>query len=123
MAKGKQKHKAHVDAVNLLGKDLARRAGRSCELCDKRDDCRAHETNPDKAPELDTLLLLCASCRELLARPGKVPSNHLRFVANHCWTDLAPLRQIVVQLLEPLSDDWAQEAMEQLQMMAVSEVD
>ena len=117
MAKGKQKHQARLDAVNLLGKDLARRACRACELCESREDCRIHDLEPEKKPELDHLVLLCGSCRDHLLRPGQVPADHLRFVANHCWTECVPLRRVVLQLLEPLSDDWAREAVEQAQMM------
>jgi len=120
MAKGYQKHHARLDAITLLGKDLARRAGRACELCESRDDCRPFDTDADAAPSLDTLTLLCGGCRDLLGRAGKVPPDHLRFVAAHAWTDRAALRHVVLTLLEPLSEDWAREAVENVQMMASS---
>ena len=121
MAKGKQKHQARLDAINLLGKDLARRAGRACELCSSRDDCRTHDLEPDKKPELDHLLLLCGACRDLVDRPGQRPADHMRFVANHCWSDVRPVQRIVQQLLAPLTEDWAREALEHLAMMQQSQ--
>ena len=52
-----------------------------------------------------------------LDRPGQRPDDHMRFVANHCWTDCLPLRRVVLQLLEPLNADWARDAVEQAKMM------
>ena len=121
MAKGKQKHQARLDAINLLGKDLARRASRACELCESRDDCRAHDLEPEKKPELDHLILLCGSCRDLVGRPGQRPAEHMRFVANHCWSEILPVQRMVQQLLQPLSEDWAGEALENLAMMRTSQ--
>ena len=117
MAKGLQKHQARLDAINRLGKDLARRAGRACELCQERNDCRAYDLEPERPPNLDQLILLCASCRDLLDRPGQTPADHMRFVANHCWSDVPPLQATVERLLKPLAVDWAQEALENLAMM------
>ena len=117
MAKGKEKHQRRLDAINLLGKDLARRAGRSCELCDEREGCRPYDLEPDKAPELEHLILLCGSCRELMDRPGQKPADHMRFLANHCWSDRVPVQAAVQRLLEPLQTDWATEALDNLAMM------
>ena len=117
MAKGKEKHQRRLDAINLLGKDLARRAGRSCELCDERAGCRPYDLEPDKEPELERLILLCGSCRELMDRPGQTPADHMRFLANHCWSDRVPVQAAVQRLLEPLQTDWATEALDNLAMM------
>ena len=124
MAKGRQKHQARLDAINQLGKDLARRAGRACELCSSREGCRTYDLEPEKKPELSTLILLCASCTDRVERPGQTPPDHLRFVANHCWSDVAPVQTMVQRLLEPIrSEDWAGEALENLAMMQQSASD
>jgi len=117
MAKGLHKHQARLGAINLLGKDLARRARRACELCQERNDCRPYDLEPDRTPQLDQLILLCASCRDLLDRPGQTPADHMRFVANHCWSDLPPVQTAVKRLLKPLNEDWAKEALDNLAMM------
>lgn len=120
MAKGLHNHKARLGAINRLGKDLARRAGRACELCQERNDCRAYDLEPERPPHLDQLILLCASCRDLLDRPGQTPADHMRFVANHCWSDVRPLQTTVERLLKPLNVNWAQEALEHLALMQES---
>ena len=117
MAKGLQKHQERLGAINLLGKDLARRAGRACELCQEHNDCRPYDLDPDRPPRLDRLILLCAPCRRLLDRPGQTPADHMRFVANHCWSDLKPVQTAVERLLKPIDEDWAQEALDNLAMM------
>jgi protein PhnA len=121
LAKGLQKHRARLDAINLMGKDLARRAGRACELCEERNDCRAYDLEPEKTPEMDHLILLCSGCRELMDRPGQRPADHMRFVANQCWSDVVPVQTAVRRLLEPLSEDWAREALDNLAMIQSSQ--
>mgnify|MGYP005661587691 CR=1 FL=1 len=117
MAKGRDKHHARLNEINLLGKDLARRAGRACELCEARDDCRPHDLEPDADPTLDTLVLCCAPCRTLVARPKARPAEQLRFLENRVWTDVAPVRRLVVEVLEQVDEPWAAEAIANAAMM------
>ena len=47
----------------------------------------------------------------------QTPADHMRFLANHCWSDLVPVQAAVQRLLEPLQTDWATEALDNLAMM------
>ena len=110
-SKGKAKHEARQAAVSLLGKDLARRAGRKCELCGAQDGLRAYDHAPDKEPTLDSLALLCARCRALV--DGEVGSaDELRFLENAVWSDIPAVTGVSRALLRRVDADWARATLE-----------
>lgn len=121
MAKGLRQHQEHLAAVNLLGKDLARRAGRACELCEEREGCRPYELEPGAEPTLDGLVLLCPPCRELADRPGSRPSGELRHLEQIVWSTVRPVRSVAVRLLEAVGEPWADDAIANAALMAESD--
>ena len=64
MAGGYEKNKQRIEALQLFGKDLARRANRKCEICEAAGvrldpwEVPPAETEPD----IDSTLLLCGRC-------------------------------------------------------------
>ena len=51
----------------MLGKNLTRRAGSLCELCNGADDLRVIEIAPvSESPSEDAAILACAACRDVL---------------------------------------------------------
>ena len=67
MAKGRDKHQAYLNALNLLGKDLARRAKSKCELLEISDELRPYDLSAgEEEPSLDHVVLICAKAREAL---------------------------------------------------------
>ena len=113
MARGLDKHKAHLDAVAAFGKDLARRAGRKCELCEESDDLRPYETEPDEDPALDTLVLLCSRCREVLGGRKDDPRT-LRFLEGAVWSEVAIVATTARTMLVQVDADWARDTLEML---------
>ena len=113
MARGIEKHQERLDAINLLGKDLARRAGRRCELCEENDDLRPHDTAPAEEPDLETLLLLCGRCRALTG--GRVDDPRtLRFLEGAVWSELPAAAQLARDLLGSVDAQWARDALDLL---------
>lgn len=117
MAKGLEKHQARKDALSLLGKDLARRAGSKCELCEAagvRLDPWEPPPVPDE-PSLDRVLLLCERCTRL-ADGGKLGDpSELRFLETTVWSELTPLQVTSVRLLQRLAAEnvaWAAETLD-----------
>ena len=69
MAKGLKQHKEHQQAISLLGKDLARRAKRKCELCGSGQVAlETYELTPSNEPALSNCLLICHSCKDELVK-------------------------------------------------------
>ena len=72
MARGKEAHQAHQQAVAALGRALSRRAGNRCELCGERTSLKVVELPPaPEEPDEDRALLVCERCGAAYAdRPG-----------------------------------------------------
>ena len=111
VAKGKEKHQARQEAIQLLGKDLARRARSKCELCESSDDLRAWDTAPDAEPTLETLLLACERCRALFEGRVDDPKT-LRFLETAIWSNVPPVAQSAREAIKRVDSDWARHALE-----------
>jgi len=113
VAKGKQKHQARLDAVAYFGKDLARRAGRVCELCGEKGDLRPFDTDVDAEPSMETLGLFCARCREV-ADGRKDDPQTLRFLESAIWNPEPAISETAKQMIRRVDAGWAREALELL---------
>lgn len=113
MAKGYDKHRARIDAIALLGKDLARRARRKCELCEQADDLRPYDTAPDDEPSLDTLALLCARCRAVADGRRDDPRT-LRFLEGSVWSEVEVVAALARTLLAEVDASWARDTLDML---------
>lgn len=113
MAKGREKHQARLDAIGLLGKDLARRADKKCELCEGKGDLRPHDTAPGEEPSLDTIALFCADCRARLEGRDD-PAETLRFLEVAIWNEHPPVQRSARALIRRVDADWARAALDML---------
>ncbi len=111
MATGRQKHQARLDAIQLQGKDLARRAKRKCELCEGSGDLRIFDGDEDAEPELSTLILACERCRAVL-EGRKDDERTLRFLESAIWNEEPIIAQLAKQMLTGVDADWARLALE-----------
>ena len=107
------RHQAEQAAIAALGKDLSRRSGSACELCQSKDQTRPHLVPPAEEPDLDHAILGCGRCRELLDG-GRLPDpDDLRFLETAIWAEVVPVQVAAVRLLRRLAEGdvaWAQEA-------------
>lgn len=113
MAKGYDKHRARQDAVALLGKDLARRARRKCELCEDADDLRPHDTAPSDEPSLQTLALLCSRCRAVATGRRDDPRT-MRFLEGSVWSEVEVVAQLARTILADVDASWARDTLDML---------
>jgi len=111
MARGLDKHKERLAAIAFWGKDLARRAGRKCELCESADELRPFDLEVDAEPALETLVLACDRCREVLGGQSPDPRT-LRFLEGVVWSDLQPVAEAARRMLTGVDADWARDALE-----------
>jgi protein PhnA len=117
MAKGKEKHEERQAALELLGKDLARRARSRCEVCEASGvPLRAYEVPPPPAePEMDRCALICHSCEKALENTRlELKDGEWRCLGNTLWSDVPAVQVAVVRLLRRLAPrtDWARELLE-----------
>ncbi len=114
MARGYDKNQERRDAINLLGKDLARRAKRRCELCDGDNELRPYDTRPDDEPELEALALLCGRCRAI-AGGRRDDARELRFLEGAIWHDEPVIAELAKQLLRDVDATWARDTLEMVE--------
>ena len=113
MAKGLDKHRARLDAINLLGKDLARRAGRKCEWCEESGSLKPLDLAPDAEPDMDTLVMLCERCTAV-AGGRKDDPRTLRFLEGAVWSDVEPVQSSARAALANVDAQWARDTMDML---------
>jgi hypothetical protein len=112
MAKGSQLNKEHLEAVNLLGKSISKRAGFKCEWCAGNHDLRLWEYQPDQDPTAENVALLCEECRNLYE--AKSPDMHkLRAIRNALWSDIPAVSEGAAIVLSRCKEPWAREAIEE----------
>ncbi|MCX4028673.1 phnA protein [Endozoicomonas sp. SM1973] len=118
MAKGYDNYHARLSDLNLLGKDLTRRAKSCCELCEASGvKLTIYEVPPVPVePELDQCLLLCQTCYEQLNRPKSIQADHWRCLTKTMWSTLPAAQVIAIRMLKFLAvqADWAAELLEQV---------
>lgn len=112
MGKGYQANREHQEAVQLLGKQLSKRAGFTCEWCDSKENLRPWEYTPDHEPALETLALLCERCRTL-ANGGKADPNELHSIRNALWSEIPAIAEGVARVLARCPETWARDAIEE----------
>lgn len=113
MAKGLEKHKQRVSEIQSFGKDLARRAGRKCELCEEPGTLHPFDTDVEAEPSLETLLLLCERCTKLVDGEAQDPRT-LRFLEGSAWSEVDIVKTTARTLLRAVDADWARDAAEHL---------
>lgn len=115
MAKGRDKHKAHQDAVNGLGRSLNRRAKSHCELCAESTSLKVIEVSgsPFEEPDEQWALMLCGRCEGMVSG-AQEPANTLRFLETAVWSEVQPVQVQAVRLIKGVDATWAQECAESL---------
>ena len=114
MAKGRDKYKAHQDALAALGRNLSRRARSRCELCGDREGLRPQGVAGGPAdPVEDWALLACPRCRSAIDGELGDPST-LRFLEEAMWSELRPAQIAAVRVLRSVDQPWAISALQGL---------
>jgi protein PhnA len=115
MARGFDSNQQRKEALNALGKELARRAKSKCELTGAAGvPLRPYEIPPVPAdPDPDRILLLSEACHAALARPAAIDCREWRCLGEAVWSDFPALQVVAWRLLNQLAkrDDWAREAL------------
>lgn len=118
MAKGYDEYQARQAAVNLLGKELARRSRSHCELCNARGVPLSVFEVPPELPErgAEAALFLCEECRSQLDNPRQFDATRWRFLTERVWSETPAVQVLAVRLLRRLSaeEGWAATALEDL---------
>lgn len=118
MARGRDRHQAHQQALAGLGRVLSRRAGSSCELCGEGAGLRPFEVEGGPSePDPDWAVLACERCREAMGPKGRWSAGELRFLETAVWSDVVPAQLAAVRLARRVAEageGWARDTLDGL---------
>ncbi len=116
---GYERHKERRDALNLLGKDLARRAASKCELCEEGGQrLDPYEPPPvEDDPSFERTMLVCEKCRRAAEGGPMKPASEWRFLETVGWSTIPAVQVTAIRMLRRLAADdvaWARDAAESI---------
>ena len=118
MAKGRQAHQDYLDALSLLGKDLARRAKSRCELSGEPGSLETVDMEGSGTePSLEHVLLVSPKVKKHMEGKGLGDRDALRYLDEAVWSPLPVVRRAAVQILSYIDAPWAVEAIEHARSM------
>ncbi len=123
MVRGFEKNQQRLQALGLLGKDLARRARSKCELCEAsgvKFFTREIEPVPEE-PDLDHCLLLCEQCDQQMNQKGFGDDKYWRCLETAAWKELPVIQVTAVRILTAIGAAWTEQLLEQLYLWPETE--
>ena len=125
MSKGHGKHQERHHGLSLFGKDLVRRCGSKCELCEAHGvKLAVFEVLPIAAePDFDHCIMICQTCQTQIERPKTLDAHHWRFLTSSMWSTVPAVKVMSVAMLKHLAvqHDWATELLEQVYLDAAED--
>lgn len=116
MAKGFEKSQARMRVVSMFGKDLVRRSGARCELCEANGvKLSVFEIPPVREePDYEKCIFVCDTCREQVENPKWMKPDHWRCLNNTMWSEVPGVQVMSVRMLRRLAEyDWAADLLDQ----------
>jgi len=100
----------------MFGKDLTRRSGACCELCEASGVSLAvYEVPPVPVdPDIAHCVFLCATCRDQIEHPKKRDLDHWRCLGKAIWSQEPAVQALAVRMLRDLNSEWSDEMLETL---------
>ena len=119
MGKGYDVHQARILALQLLGKDLARRAKSKCEITGQGGvPLRPYEVLPVATePDLDRTLLVCEGVHAVLEKPSTLAGRSWQSsLSEIVWSDMPAVQVVAWRMLNHLAkkEDWARDVIEEV---------
>lgn len=116
MAKGFEKNKERKQKLSIFGKNLTKRSGSKCELCESSNKkLIIYELSPiPEEPEFERCVFICEDCLEQVKNPDDY--NYLRCLTNSVWSEIPVVSALSIIILRKIKDkcDFANELLEQV---------
>lgn len=115
MARGHERHHGHA-GLSIYGKELVRRCGAHCELCDAQGTkLKIFEVPPiESEPDVNHCIMICETCLDQIEHPKHMDRHHWRCLNNSMWSSVPAVKVTAVAMLKRLSrsESWATELLE-----------
>ncbi len=94
---------------------LHARSQSKCELCSATEHLLPYDIPPASDGSADQSVLLCDTCREQIAEPGKTDPNHWRCLNDSMWSQIPAVQVVAWRMLKRLSaEGWPQDLLDML---------
>lgn len=117
MAKGYDSNQERLQALSLLGKDLARRAKSKCELSGESGvSLKTYEIEPiPKQPDFEKCLLVSEDVLDQLQRPKSLKAEQWRSLGELIWSELSAQQMMAHRILTHIAKTkpWAQNILDE----------
>ncbi|EAR61012.1 hypothetical protein [Neptuniibacter caesariensis] len=118
MSRGYDRHMERHHGLSLFGKDLVRRSGAHCELCDAQGvKLSIFEVPPvPNDPMLEHCVMICDICSEQINKPKSRDANHWRCLNGSVWSSEPAVKVLAIAMLQKIAEQesWAAELLEQV---------
>lgn len=118
MPRGFDKNIERKAVLSSYGKNLVRRSGSACELCDAKGMALGiYEVPPvPREPDYDRCLFICENCRTQLENRSQIQAEHWRCLNNTVWSETAVIQALSIRMLRIIAPDhnWAEELLDQV---------
>lgn len=121
MSKALEKHKHRSERLSYFGKDLVRRSGSHCELCDASGTkLSVFEVPPiPKEPDFAHCIFICDTCRGQIEKPKTLNPDHWRCLNTSAWSPEPAIQVMSVLIMDKLinavkENEWLKDLKEQL---------
>lgn len=115
MAKGLNKHKERIEALNSFGRPLTKRSGSKCEFCEEKGlRLNIFEVPPiPEEPDIENCAFVCDKCLDSIKRFRKIDSNNLRFLNSSLWSEIPIVQSVSLFILRQMSNiTWANDLLD-----------
>ncbi len=118
MTRAHERHYERHHGLSMFGKDLVRRCGAHCELCDAQGvSLKVFQVSPvGTEADFEHCLMICDRCLQQILHPKKRDSHHWRCLSRVVWSPVPAARILAIAMLETFigREDWATQLREQL---------
>lgn len=116
MGKGREQDIAYRQALDSLGKAIARRARSKCELSGESGTLVTVDLRADaRDPTLETTVLVTPDIAEHLA--GRNLDGPLHYLNDAVWSTEPAVRMAAEQILSQIDSPWARDALDNVRLM------
>ena len=116
MAKGLDNYNQRNETLQSFGRDLVRRSGSKCELCEASGvSLEIFEVPPArKEPDFESCLFICRACSNAIASIKKMNTDHWRCLTDKVWSEIPAVKILAVMILRTISSraPWADEVLD-----------
>jgi len=112
---GYERNQVRLEALTKLGRNLARRANSSCEICEQgQRPLKPYEVTPlQDEPSLERTILVCKPCQTVLDG-GAMNPDEWRALSGPMWSSVPPVQVAAVRLIRRLAENGVQWAKDDL---------